>query len=114
MLSNPYPSPPSAPGGDTEWGKQLIGALHGVRKWISSVTPPEPLNLEESNLADGWRRWRQRFEVFSLGSGISEKDEKVQAATLLHVAGPEALHLPGKTKAIRKSREKSEQDSGEV
>ena len=55
--------------------------------------PPEPLNLEESNLADAWRRWKQCFEVFSLASGISKKDEKVQAATFLHVARPEALEV---------------------
>ena len=60
---------------------------------MHKVAPPEPLNLEESNLADAWGRWRQHFKVFSLASGISEKDEKVQAATLLHVAGPEALEV---------------------
>ena len=55
--------------------------------------PPEALNLEESNLADTWRRWKQRFKVFSLASGLSEKAEKVQAAALLHVAGTEALEV---------------------
>ena len=46
---------------------------------------PEALNLEESNLVDVWRRWKQCFEVFSLASGLSKKGEKVQAVTLLHV-----------------------------
>ena len=31
--------------------------------------------------------------MFSLASGLSKKGEKVQAATLLHVAGPEALEV---------------------
>lgn len=60
---------------------------------MDKLTPPEPLNLEGNNLADTWRKWKQRFEVFSLASGLSEKDEKVQAATLLHVAGAEALEV---------------------
>ena len=60
---------------------------------MDKLTPPEPLHLEESNLADAWRRWRQRFKVFSLASGISEKNKKVQVATLLHVDGPEALEV---------------------
>ena len=54
---------------------------------------PEALNLEESNLADAWIRWKQCFEVFSLASSLSKKGKKVQAATLLHVAGPEALEV---------------------
>ena len=43
---------------------------------MDKLTPPEALNLEESNLADTWRRWKQRFEVFSLASGLSEKARK--------------------------------------
>ena len=54
---------------------------------------PEALNLEQSNLADAWRRWKQCFEVFSLASGLSKKGKKVQAATLSHVADPEALEV---------------------
>ena len=60
---------------------------------IDKLTPPETLNLEGSNLADAWRRWKQHFEVFSLASGCSKKAKKVQAITLLHVAGPEALEV---------------------
>ena len=60
---------------------------------MDKLTPPEPLNLEESNLADTWRKWKQHFEVFSLASGLSEKDENVQAAILLHVARPEVLEV---------------------
>ena len=34
-----------------------------------------------------------RIIFFILASGLSEKDEKVQAATLLHIAGAEALKV---------------------
>ena len=60
---------------------------------MEKLTPPEPLNLEAVNLSDTWRKWKQRFEVYSLASGLSEKDAKIQAATLLHVVGPEALEV---------------------
>ena len=59
---------------------------------MDRLQPPGPLNLQ-GNLAENWRRWRQRFELFSSASGLSEKDEKVQSATLLHVAGEEALEI---------------------
>ena len=39
------------------------------------LTPPEPLNLEEYNLSDVWRRWKQHFEAFLLASGLSGKDK---------------------------------------
>ena len=60
---------------------------------MDMLTPPEPLNLEGNNLADTWRKWKQCFKVFSLACGLSKKEEKVQAATLLHVTRSEALDI---------------------
>lgn len=59
---------------------------------MDKLNPPEHLILE-GNIAKNWRKWRQQFELFSAASGLSEKAEKVQSATLLHVAGPEALEV---------------------
>ena len=55
--------------------------------------PPDPLDLDGSNVSDMWRKWKQRFELFSLASGLSSKDEGIQATTLLHVIGPDALEV---------------------
>ena len=60
---------------------------------VMELVPPETLNLTGSNIAENWRRWKQRFELFSLASGLSEIDEKVQVATLLHIASAEALEV---------------------
>ena len=65
--------------------------LHGVRI-MDKLNPPETLNFD-GNIADNWRRWKQRFKIFSLASGLSKKDTKVQAATFLHVAGMDALEV---------------------
>ena len=59
---------------------------------MDKLSPPEALNLD-GNIAENWRRWKQRFEIFSLASGLSEKDAGIQAAAFLHVAGPEALEV---------------------
>ena len=59
---------------------------------MDKLSPPEALNLD-GNIAENWRRWKQRFEIFSLASGLSEKDAGIQAAAFLHVAGPEALEI---------------------
>ena len=60
---------------------------------MDRLIPPEQLNLDSGNLAENWRQWRQRFEVFSLANGLSEKNEAVWSATLLHVAGPKVLEV---------------------
>ena len=64
--------------------------LHGQK--MDKLTPPEALNLD-GNIADNWRRWKQRYEIFALASGLSGKEPKIQAATFLHVAGTEALKV---------------------
>ena len=59
---------------------------------MEQFKPPEPLNLE-GNLSENWRKWKQRFELYLVASGTSDKEEKTKAATLLHVVGTEALEV---------------------
>ena len=53
---------------------------------------PEPLSFQ-GNLAENWRRWKQRFEVYMVASGKNAKSDEVKAATFLHLAGPDALEV---------------------
>ena len=69
----------------------MLQLSHGVR--MDKLTPPDPLDLDGSNVSDMWRKWNQRFKLFSLASRLSSKDEGIQAATLLHVIGPDALEV---------------------
>ena len=62
--------------------------LHGVEH----MKPPNILHLE-GNLAENWRKWEQQFNLFLVASGIGEKSAKVQASTLLHVIGENALEV---------------------
>ena len=59
---------------------------------MDKLQPPGHLSLQ-GNLSENWRKWKQRFELYMTASGISDKDERVQSATLLHVAGEEALEI---------------------
>ena len=56
------------------------------------MKPPQVLNLE-GNLAENWRKWEQRFNLYLVASGTGDKTAKVQASTLLHVIGPNALDI---------------------
>ena len=84
-------------------------SLHSVRGGMDGFQLPEPLPLQ-GNLADNWRRWKQRFELYMIASGKNEKSEEVKTATLLHLAGPDALEVyntsfesPGDEKKLQKS-----------
>ena len=60
---------------------------------MDKLSPPEQMSFE-GNVAENWRKWKQRFELFLAASGLNgEKDDKVQSATLLLVAGPDALEI---------------------
>ena len=59
---------------------------------MSLLRNPDPLCLE-GNLAENWRSRSAGFDLFLTASGIDEKEEAVQAATFLHLIGPEARSI---------------------
>ena len=59
---------------------------------MDKLQHPGPLNLQ-GNLSENWRKWKQCFELYLIPSGINEKDDTVKSATLLHVAGEDALEI---------------------
>lgn len=59
---------------------------------MSQLQPPSTLSLQ-GNLAEKWRTWIQKFELFCSASGVAEQTQKVQCATFLHVAGEEAMQV---------------------
>lgn len=59
---------------------------------MAQLQPPSNLCLQ-GNLAENWKIWIQKFDLFLTASGIAEKSEKVQCATFLHVAGEDAIKV---------------------
>ena len=64
----------------------------GYTKIMDKIQPPSTLSFA-GNVAENWRRWKERFELYLTASGINAKDQKIQSATLLHVASEEALQI---------------------
>ena len=60
---------------------------------MDKSTPPDPLDLDCSNVSNTWGKWKQCFELISLASGLSSKDEGIQAVTILHVVSSDALKV---------------------
>lgn len=57
---------------------------------MEQLKPPNSLCFE-GNLAENWRAWIQKFDLYLIATGIAEKSEKVKCATFLHVAGDDAI-----------------------
>lgn len=45
------------------------------------------------NLAEDWKRFKQRFNMYLAASGAGGDDEKLKANILLHVIGEDALDI---------------------
>ncbi|KAB0792848.1 hypothetical protein PPYR_14807 [Photinus pyralis] len=54
--------------------------------------PIEQLNLS-GNVAENWKSWIQRFEIYSTATELDVKAEKTQCAQLLHCLGEESIKI---------------------
>lgn len=59
---------------------------------MEQLKPPNSLCFE-GNLAENWRTWIQKFDLYLVATGITEKSDKVKCATFLHVAGDDAIKV---------------------
>ncbi|KAJ8403683.1 hypothetical protein AAFF_G00350090 [Aldrovandia affinis] len=59
---------------------------------MESLTPPPPLSLS-GNLAENWRKWEQRLNLYFVASGLTDKSEERKIAVMLHCVGEDALEI---------------------
>ena len=59
---------------------------------MQHVKPIGPLRLE-GNIAENWRKWKQRWTLYAKASGADAKDKATQCAVFLHTIGGEALEV---------------------
>ena len=55
-----------------------------------NLHPPGKLLLT-GNLKENNRKFKQQFQIYLTAAGISNSEEEVKCATLLHVIGPDAI-----------------------
>ena len=58
---------------------------------MDNLKPLGALNLN-GGIAENWRSWTQRWNLFVIASGAHEK-ENIQCPTLLHMIGEDALNI---------------------
>lgn len=54
--------------------------------------PPEPLLLD-GNISESWKRFSQKFDLFSKATGLDTKEEGKQIACVLFLIGDNGLNL---------------------
>lgn len=62
------------------------------KKTMDQLKPANSLDFE-GNLAENWRTWIRKFDLYLIATGIAEKSDKVKCATFLHVAGVDAIKV---------------------
>ena len=54
---------------------------------------PRPLDIHSDQALEKWKRFKRAWDSYALATGLNEKDEGVQVATLLTVIGEEAREV---------------------
>ena len=57
------------------------------------LPPPQALEIHDTQAAEKWKRFKWAWANYSLATGLSEKSDTVQVATLLTVVGEEAREV---------------------
>jgi len=65
--------------------------------------PPAPSCFSKP---DEWPKWKRRFEQYRMASGLSTKDDEIQASTLLYCLGADADDVLTTTRISDESRKK--------
>ena len=58
-----------------------------------TLPPPAPLEIHSDQAGEKWKRFERAWDNYALATGLSEKSEEVQVATLLTVIGEEAREV---------------------
>ena len=72
------------------------------------LSTPQPFNIDAADLYCEWQHWVSSFDIYSVASELSDKDDKVQRATFLHCLGPAVQRifrtLPGEHKKLEDAK----------
>ena len=55
--------------------------------------PPSELDIDSLNLADVWKEWKEAWELYRISSGLHEKDDAIQIATVQSILGTKARRV---------------------
>ena len=60
---------------------------------VSGLRPPQPLNVTNTNIAENWRLFRQKWQNYAIITNLNNQPRQYQVALFLHTVGDEALKV---------------------
>ena len=60
---------------------------------MERIKPPSELDIDSLNLADVWKEWKEAWELYRISSGLHEKDDAIQIATIQSILGTKARQV---------------------
>ena len=60
---------------------------------MERIKPPSELDIDSLNLADVWKEWKEAWELYRISSGLHEKDDAIQIATIQSILGTKARRV---------------------
>ena len=60
---------------------------------MGRIKPPSELDIDSLNLADEWKEWKEAWELYRISSGLHEKDDAVQIATIQSILETKARRV---------------------
>ena len=87
-------APPPEP--EPEPGHAHGGPGHAVAAAalpLTGISPPTSLDVDDGNVVENWRLWKQMWQNYSVVAKLSDQDEQYRVALCLHSLGPKALKI---------------------
>ena len=60
---------------------------------VSGLRPPQPLNVTDTNFAENWRLFRQKWQNYAIITNLNNQPRQYQVALFLRTVGDEALKV---------------------
>ena len=60
---------------------------------MERIKPPSELDIDSLNLTDVWKEWKEAWELYRISSGLHEKDDAIQIATIQSILGTKARRV---------------------
>ena len=60
---------------------------------VAGLRPPQPLNVTDTNMAENWRLFRQKWQNYAVITNLHQQPRAYQVGLLLHTIGDEALKI---------------------
>ena len=60
---------------------------------MERIKPPSELDIDSLNLTDVWKEWKKAWELYRILSGLHEKDDAIQIATIQSILGIKARRV---------------------